>query len=218
MSAHPVRHPAVAPAPPRGLPGFEHINRYWDRVHHTFVAKILPGEYYVTTRDEAIATVLGSCVAACVRDRSFGIGGMNHFMLPESRGGGDSWIGTGVSAATRYGSFAMEHLINDILKHGGMRKNLEVKVFGGGRILAQMTHVGRHNIDFILEYVRTEGLLLAAQDLGDIHPRKVLYYPLSGRVRVKRLRSLHNDTIVRREQAYLHDLEEKPVAGEVELF
>lgn len=200
------------------LPGFEHVNRYWDRTNSSVAAKILPGEYYVTTYDELVVTVLGSCVSACVRDPMAKIGGMNHFMLPSNAGYGEGWEAGGVSAATRYGNFAMEHMINEILKHGGQRKNMEVKVFGGGRILAQMTDIGKRNIAFIKDYLRTEGLSLVAHDVGDIHPRKVMYHPLSGRVRVKKLRALHNNTIIEREFAYMHELETKPVEGEVDLF
>lgn len=207
----------AVPPPPRALPGFAHINRYWDDMHQMYAAKLLPGEYYVTVEHETIVTVLGSCVAACVRDPVFGVGGMNHFMLPSSQGDG-CWESAGVSSSTRYGSFAMEQLINDILKHGGSRKNLEVKLSGGGRILAQMTDIGRRNIEFIEQYVRTEGLQVLARDLGDVYPRKVYYTPASGKLLVKRLRALHNDTVVEREAAYRRELERRPVAGSVELF
>ena len=181
-------------------------------------AKILPGEYYVTNQDEIITTVLGSCVSACVRDRVFGIGGMNHFMLPVSNGGG--WAGRDdiVGSANRYGNFAMEHMINDILKHGGHRRNLEVKVFGGGQIIDSMGSIGIRNIEFIRCYLRTEGLPVLAEDLGDTYPRKIVYYPSSGRVRMKKLKDLHNDTLLQRERAYRRDLEQSPVEGEVELF
>jgi len=204
---------------PPALSGFERVKRYWDRSNNVVAAKILPGEYYVTTQDEMVTTVLGSCVSACIRDRVFGVGGMNHFMLPLDTTG-EGWSGSSdlLSSATRYGNFAMEHMINDILKNGGRRKNLEAKVFGGGQIIATMTDVGRKNIDFVLSYLEQEGLAIASQDLGDIYPRKVNYYPASGRVRVKRLRHLHNDTIVRREQSYRHELEEQPVEGGIELF
>jgi chemotaxis protein CheD len=204
---------------PKALPDFEHINRYWDSKHNVYSAKILPGEYYVTNQKELISTVLGSCVSACIRDQRFGIGGMNHFMLPittqEGLSGSNNEL---ISSATRYGNYAMEHLINTILSHGGQRENLEVKIFGGGRIISQMTDVGRKNIAFVREYLRTEGLSLTSEDVGEIYPRKVLYFPDSGRVRIKKLRSLHNDTIVTREKAYLHDIETKSVAGEIELF
>lgn len=200
------------------LEGFETINRYWDRIHRMPAAKILPGEYYVTSRDEIITTVLGSCVSACIRDRIFGIGGMNHFMLPLSEGGHWGGAGDAASTATRYGNFAMEHMINDILKYGGQRRNLEVKIFGGGRIIDAQTDIGRNNIEFVIDYLKVEGLALTTQDVGDIYPRKVVYFPASGRVRVKKLKNMHNDTVVRRERAYKHDLEVKPVEGGIELF
>jgi chemotaxis protein CheD len=201
---------------PPCLPDFEHVNRYWDRNHDTWVAKILPGEYYVTThQDEAVATTLGSCVSACIRDSVLGIGGMNHFMLPiKAAHGSDSWM----DFATRYGSFAMEHLINDILKNGGSRKNLEIKLTGGGKIMANMSDVGARNIEFALEYLHTENLDLIGQDVGDVFPRKVMYYPATGRLRVKKLRTLHNETLIQREQAYQHELDEQPDSGSVELF
>lgn len=206
------------PSAPAVLPGFEHVNRYWDNGNQSHAAKILPGEYYVTCHDELVATVLGSCISACVRDRALGIGGMNHFMLPTGTDSEECCASTSLSAATRYGNFAMEHLINTILKHGGSRRNLEVKIFGGGRMMAGMTDIGRRNIEFIRDYLSTEGLQVAAEDLGDIYPRKVLYQPHTGRARIKRLRSLHNDTIVQRETRYLQELECRPVEGAVELF
>lgn len=202
---------------PRALPGFGGINRYWDGVHGMYAAKLLPGEFYVTAQRETIVTVLGSCVSACVRDPVFGIGGMNHFMLPTSQGSG-SWEANGLSASTRYGSYAMEQLINEILKNGGSRNNLEVKLTGGGRILAQMTDIGRKNISFVEDYVTTERLQVLSRDLGDIYPRKVYYTPTNGKMLVKKLRSLHNETIVARESRYLHEIEAAPVQGEVELF
>lgn len=208
--------PAQRPPQPSCLPDFEHVNRYWDRAHKTWAAKILPGEYYVTIQsDEAVATTLGSCVSACIRDKVFGIGGMNHFMLPHnSEHASVDWM----DAATRYGSYAMEHLINDILKKGGNRNNLEIKLTGGGKIMANMSDVGSRNIAFVLEYLLTEQLDIVVQDLGDIYPRKVMYFPATGRLRVKRLRSLHNETLIQREQAYQSELDVQPDSGGVELF
>ena len=205
--------------PPDTLPGFESIRRYWDNTDQIFAAKILPGEYYVTANGEMLTTVLGSCVSACIRDPAFGIGGMNHFMLPmNASDSSESWSGTVVNAATRYGNYAMEHLINDLLKHGGRRDHLEVKIFGGGRVLAQMTDVGRRNIEFVMEYLRTEGFSVAARDVGDIYPRKINYYPQTGRVRLKKLRSVHKDTVASRERKYMQDLAHEPIGGEVDLF
>ncbi|MFA6921221.1 MAG: chemoreceptor glutamine deamidase CheD [Gallionella sp.] len=205
------------PRPPLVLPGFEHVRRTWNSTYEAYAARILPGEYYVTANNEGVYTTLGSCISACIRDRVSGIGGMNHFMLPAS-GDADGWKSTSLSAATRYGNFAMEHLINVILKNGGKRQNLEVKLFGGGRILQNMTDVGMRNITFARDYIQTEGLKVIAEDVGDIFPRMVVYFPATGKVRVKRLRSLHNNTILEEENRYLSTVESKPVCGEIELF
>ncbi len=199
------------------LPGFERVNRYWDRIHKMPAAKILPGEYYVTQQEEIITTVLGSCVSACIWDKVLGIGGMNHFMLPLSRDG--EWEGSElISAATRYGNYAMEHMINDIIKFGGHRKNLAVKIFGGGQIISDMSKIGQNNVDFVFEYIKSESLELLGKDVGDRYPRKIVFYPLSGRVKVKKLKKLHNSTLITRERAYQHDIQESPVEGMVELF
>jgi chemotaxis protein CheD len=205
------------PRPPLVLPGFEHVKRSWNNTYEAYAARILPGEYYVTKSDEGVYTTLGSCISACIRDRVTGVGGMNHFMLPAS-GDADGWKSTSLSAATRYGNFAMEHLINVILKNGGNRQNLEVKLFGGGRILQNMTDVGMRNITFARDYIKTEGLKVVAEDVGDIFPRMVVYFPATGKVRVKRLRSLHNNTIVEEEIRYIKTVESKPVGGDIELF
>lgn len=205
------------PRPPLVLPGFEHVRRSWNKTYEAYAARILPGEYFVTKSDEGVYTTLGSCISACIRDRVSGVGGMNHFMLPSSSDG-SSWKSNDLSAATRYGNFAMEHLINVILKNGGQRQNLEVKLFGGGRILKNMTDVGMRNITFARDYLQTEGLRVVAEDVGDVFPRMVVYFPATGKVKVKRLRSLHNNTIVEEETRYLKTVEEKPVSGEIELF
>ena len=204
---------------PLALPGFEHIRRGWHDVHEACAARLLPGEYYVTKSEEGVYTTLGSCISACIRDRVSGVGGMNHFMLPASASADrDSWRSTSLSEATRYGNFAMEHLINDILKNGGLKQNLEVKLFGGGRIMANMTDIGMRNISFVHDYLQTEGLKAVSEDLGDVFPRMVVYFPATGKVRVKRLRSLHTNTIAAQEAQYLESIKEKPVSGDVDLF
>jgi len=204
---------------PLALPHLNHVKRYWDNMQNLFMAKILPGEYYVTTGEEAVITVLGSCISACIRDGLTGVGGMNHFMLPsnneEARGVLRKLEPTG---ANRYGNFAMESLINDILKCGGKRRNLEVKIVGGGKILKNMTNIGDLNIRFVEDYIDNEGLKLVGSDVGDVYPRKVMYIPSTGAVKVKRLRTLHNNTVVEREQKFMNDINSKPVGGDIELF
>lgn len=204
--------PGFAPA----LPGFEHVRRYWDPAQSCVMAKVLPGEFYVSTQEELITTVLGSCVSVCIHDRR-GIGGMNHFMLPEPLGERDSWSAT-VGRAARYGSDAMEQLINAILSAGGQRSDLQVKVFGGGRVLAQLSDIGQRNIDFVQRYIATEKLNLCASDLGDVYPRQVQFFPLSGRVRVRLLRRHDDLALVAGERNYLKRLANDPIKGEVELF
>jgi chemotaxis protein CheD len=200
------------------LPGFEGINRYWDKQHNIQAAKILPGEYYVTNHDELLTTVLGSCVSACIRDKVFGIGGMNHFMLPISNGQG--WGGTDdiISTATRFGNYAMEHMINDILKHGGHKKHLEAKIFGGGRMMEAQTDIGATNIEFVRSYLETESIPIVAEDVGDIFPRKVIYFPESGRARIKKLKTTHNSTVLTRETQYRKAIEQAPAETDIELF
>jgi chemotaxis protein CheD len=204
---------------PVSIQGFEKINRYWDDENKIITAKLLPGEYYVTTQNEMITTVLGSCVSACIRDVESCIGGMNHFMLPLTTKNrltarDESVVGN----ATRYGNFAMEHLINIILSNGGKRKNLEVKLFGGGKIIPTLGDVGAANIQFVLDYIDTEALRLISKDLGDIYPRKVNFYPLTGKVRMKKIKDIHNDTIILREKQYGSSLINLPIEGSVELF
>ena len=198
--------------------GFESINRYVDKSSQKVTAKLLPGEYYVTMEDELITTVLGSCISACIRCKAFGIGGMNHFMLPMKKEHHSEDWGAVASSATRFGNVAMEHLINEILKQGASRQHLEVKIIGGGKILKNMSDVGDRNIQFVRDYLEMENLELVGEDVGDIYPRKVMFNPMTGKVRVKKLESLHNDTIVRREQEYQTQLEVEPDAGEIELF
>ena len=195
----------------------EHLapNLYFDSSHNTDAAKILPGEYYATARDMVLVTVLGSCVCACIRDKVSGIGGMNHFMLPDS-GQDQSPLGN----SARYGTYAMEILINQLLKMGAKRSNFEAKVFGGGAVLRGFTvsNVGERNAEFVLHYLKTEQIRIAAQDLLDIYPRKVYFFPKTGLVRVKMLKEVHNDTIINRESEYKTRLQYSKLGGDVELF
>jgi chemotaxis protein CheD len=199
--------------------GFEEIlapHIYFDRQHNVEAAKILPGEYYATPRDMVLVTVLGSCVCACIRDKVSGIGGMNHFMLPDS--GQDR--SNPMSESARYGVYAMEILINQLLKMGAKRSNFEAKVFGGGSVLRGFTvaNVGERNAEFVLQFLGTEKIVVAAQDLLDVFPRKVYYFPNSGLVRVKKLKSVHNNTIIDRETEYKTRLSYAKLSGDVELF
>jgi chemotaxis protein CheD len=189
-------------------------NLYYDRTHDIDAAKLLPGEYFVTTRDMLLVTVLGSCVAACIRDVRLGMGGMNHFMLPDSEAEQTEANGA------RYGTYAMEVLINHLLKLGARRENLEAKVFGGGNVLAGLTqaNVGHKNAAFVESFLKLENIRIAARDLADVFPRKVYYFPANGKVLVRRLRTANNATVAQREVAYRKRLATVPEGGEIELF
>ena len=193
----------------------EATNFYYDPQHKIDAVKILPGEYYVTNRDMLIVTVLGSCVSACIRDPLFNVSGMNHFMLPEGPAEGGV-----ASASARYGSFAMELLINQLLKLGARRNALEAKVFGGGNVLRALSagNVAERNAAFVISYLETEKIPVVARDLGGTQPRKVYQFVKDGRVRVKRLGTLANDSIFERERDYRSRLRVAEPAGEVELF
>lgn len=200
---------------PPCLPGFEHVNRFLDRQLNVATAKILPGEYYVTQRQEMITTVLGSCISVCIYDLAQKIGGMNHFMLPVAK---DRQMDFG-SDSFRFGDVAMERLINEVIKAGADRRALKFKAFGGGHIIKTMTSIGQSNIQFLKKFMALEGLHLETEDLGGKHPRKVRFNPGTGQVWVKKLAHLHNDTITKREVTYQASLEEKESQyGEVDLF
>ncbi len=194
-------------------------NLYHDKNFNINAVKILPGEYYVTKRNLALVTVLGSCVAACIRDRISGMGGMNHFMLPGDNN--DAGNPTDLSSPlAHYGTYAMEKMINDLLKLGAKRGNLQAKLFGGGNVMRGFTvnNVGERNAKFALDYLHTENIEVLAQDMLDVYPRKIYFFPSSGRVLVRKLRSVHNNTIIEREQQYRSRITVADAQGKVDLF
>lgn len=203
MSAHGLRTQAAAAAA---------SGSYFDNQLQTYAIRLLPADYVATDLPLALVTLLGSCVAACLYDPIASVGGMNHFMLP----GGDSGDGT----CARYGVNAMELLINDLLKRGARRTRLQAKVFGGGNVLSgfHSDPIGTRNARFILEYLRAEDIPVRAQDLGDIHARKVGFFPQTGRTLVKRLPSTRDDAIVVAERALYGRLAKASATGSVELF
>jgi chemotaxis protein CheD len=194
-------------------PANEPFTRYVARQGQEVTIRINPGGHYVSLGgNELLVTVLGSCVAACIRDPIARVGGMNHFMLP----GSDSGAWGAASASLRFGNFAMERLINDILCRGGYRQNLEVKVFGGAS-MGSSAQVGLRNAEFVETYLREEGLRIAAADLRGDHARRIHYYPRTGRARMLVLvRDAARIATV--EQGYVARLRTEPMAGSIELF
>jgi len=206
------------PARSEGDTGLQAVagRRIYDAANAIWMVKMFPGEFYVTNKpDEMIVTVLGSCVSACIRDPFIGVGGMNHFMLAQHTSG--AW-GSDLRSA-RFGNFAMEKLINELLKAGCARERLEVKVFGGGNVTDTSNAVGTENAEFVLRYLQAEGLRCAAQDLGGEQPRRIHYYPATGRV-VRRLLGLSETYDVKNEESdYGKRLTaEKSTGGDIELF
>lgn len=215
MEAHKITNETAPPS----LPGFEKFKKLWDKDNNVFTIKILPGEYYVTSSNEGISTVLGSCISACIRDPKAGVGGMNHFMLPASSISPDKAVDQNSwSKSARYGNFAMELLINEILKNGGKKSRLEVKIFGGGKIIQGMTDVGERNINFVMDYLKNEDLAIISSDVGLTFPRKVFYNPKNGTAKIKKLRDLHEKAIIDEESRYLDNITKKPISGDIDLF
>lgn len=178
-------------------------NLYFDSHFNIDAVKILPGEYYATARPMLIVTVLGSCVAACIRDRISGIGGMNHFMLPET-----SDLDESLNTSGCFGVYAMEILINKLLEMGALQENLEAKIFGGSNLLKSFTvdNVGVRNTHFVRNYLKQRKIPILAEDLLDTYPRKIYFFPDQNKVMVKKLMRLHNTTIIKREQEHSHRL------------
>jgi chemotaxis protein CheD len=125
-----------------------------------------------------------------------------------------------LNATARYGTYAMEILINQLLKLGARRSNLEAKVFGGGNVLDGLTvaNVGQRNADFVLKFLQLEKIRVVAQDLVDVFPRKVYFFPKNNKVMVKKLRNVRNTTVSQREKDYRLRLHKVDSGGEVELF
>lgn len=188
--------------------------RYYDSRLGKNVVRILPGDYQVTGEDVGLVTTLGSCVSACIRDVVTGVGGINHFMLP------DSELKEHNVSSARYGSYAMEVLINELLKHGARRENLEAKVFGGANVLSSITScdVGLRNAEFVHDYLHNEQIPVVSEDLGDSCPRKIVFFPKTGRVLVMRLSTALNRAELDAERIYQENMRKKPVTGDVELF
>ncbi len=200
---------ARAAAPPTRLDRLKSASRrsgeasffFYDAHFRNEAVKVLPGEFFVHDEDILIMTTLGSCIAACLWDRERRIGGMNHFMLPDGGGAADSG---------RYGSFAMELLINELIKRGATRSTMEAKVFGGGAVISGMNsiNVGERNTSFVLDYLRTERITVVSKDVLDIYPRKVCFLPASGKAMVKKLASANTEALVALERAAA-----RPAAG-----
>ena len=196
---------------------FSHIRMVVDGRFPHKVAQVLPGQYFASKEPTIVYTILGSCISACINDPVAKVGGINHFMLAEPQtkdGRNDSW---GESA--RYGNYAMELLLNEIMKMGGIKKRMEVKVFGGAKLYDSSQNVGGRNAEWIMKYLELEGFNIVKCDVGDIYPRKIYYYTETGRILMKKIMRMRNKTILIREEEYkLSLIEKKAREDDVTLF
>ncbi|MEZ5953119.1 MAG: chemotaxis protein CheD [Hyphomonas sp.] len=150
-----------------------------------------------------LVTVLGSCVATCLWDETAGIGGMNHFLLPEATGND--------TEATLFGAFAMELLINELLKRGARKDRLNAKLFGGGRIVSGLSDIGAKNAEFARRFLAREGIPCVSESLGGDRGRRIRFWPVTGRAQQMYLKSAVAEQVVAPQPA-------APDAGEVSLF
>lgn len=175
------------------------------------------GDCLVTRNAEVTySTVLGSCISACIRDREADVGGMNHFLLAEPSGAARDRYG----ASARYGAYAMEQLINQVLSQGtGRKDNLEIKIFGGGLINASLRDIGAKNVEFVHEFIDNEGYVIANEDVGGTYARRVLFRPTTGRAFVRRLDAAAGASVAREELAIAGGgMKVRPLAADIELF
>ena len=195
-------------------------NTYWDPRFKRHTVKLLPGEYHTTKGKELLVTVLGSCVSACIRDTKSGIGGMNHFLLPEqnNRHQNTTWAEAYESSETRYGDLAMEILINDIIKRGGERQYFEAKIFGGAQMFESSMEIGKRNIEFVSDYLKYESIRITSNDVGGIYGRKIYYIPQTGDIFLKRIINIKNKTIEKREKKYLQQAKQTRTEAEIDFF
>ena len=178
------------------------------------IERVMIGGLYVSSKPMILDTVLGSCIAACLYDGEGKVGGMNHFMLPEAANSDKPTSG-------RYGVYAMELLISDLMKAGANRLGLVAKVFGGGHVLKtqeSMNGIPQRNIDFIHRFLDTEKIPLVGEDVGGYHPRRILFNTSTGKVLLKKLDPVVAKEKASEEEKYLDTLKKRNLDGDVELF
>ncbi len=197
------------------------MNRHFDVHFQKEIVTIHPGEYFSTKEDVYIATVLGSCVSIALFDQKLHFGGLNHFMLPKP--GLNRMVNAGDEG--RFGDFAIELLINEMLKMGAHHEDLRAKVFGGGNVLdtggSRLNMTGINNANFALQYLETEKIPVLVNDTGGIYPRKIFFHPLTSKVYLKRIQSnvAPVEEIKRREEEYEKKLQQrKAAAGDITWF
>lgn len=178
---------------------------------------IMPGDYFVSWAPAEITTLLGSCVAACLWDSHRKIGGLNHFMLPDSPLESNTLAEK--TKSLRYGLYAMEVLVNDLLAMGARREHLSAKVFGGANISGVLNsqHIGRRNAEFVIDFLLKDKIKVVASDLGGGHSRRIRFSTQTSAVRVERVASA-NSAALQQEKRYSEKINKDPVNGDIVFF
>lgn len=196
-----------------GAEGVRSDGSYYDPEFKAYVVPVVLGHHRISSRaDDMLVTTLGSCIAACLHDPVTRVGGMNHFLLPGAPSEG------GIGLATRYGGVAMERLINDLLTRGAHKERLEVKLFGGARVIESSMDIGVSNAAFVLDFVQREGLRLTGSDLGGSTGRRVHFFPTTGKAMRRLVRPETERETVSQELDYLRALKQAPLEGDVEVW
>lgn len=197
---------------PELLVGFEDCHYFWEPKWERYTVKVLPGEFCISKEDVVLSTVLGSCISVCIFDPLVKMGGMNHFMLPANNAQED------IERPLRYGLFAMEQLMNAMMKNGCKRESMQIKVTGGGAMISGLISIGSQNIEFIKKYIEEESLQLISTDLGGDQARRVAYFPKTGRMLVKKLSHLDDQRLITQESTYRTNVDKSLDDTEIELF
>ncbi len=210
MALEPLAPGALAMLRARTPRPHQASHAYEDAGFRRAAVRVLPGEYFVWDQDILITTTLGSCVAACLHDREAGIGGMNHFMLPDGP----------PDAGARFGLFAMEILVNEMIKAGARRDRMRAKVFGGGQVMRSLagTQIGERNVAFVGDFLGREGIAVIGRDVLGVWPRRICQFPRSGEVLCKRLPAALAEQAQVQEEGYRARLARTVPAGEIEIF
>ena len=190
------------------------MNSYFDNHFNKKIITIYPGEFYTSNDNEMISTVLGSCISIALFDSEKKIGGLNHFMLAKDTSIEDDRESNRLMG--KFGEYAMELLLKDVLQKGAKLENLQAKVFGGSNVfnLPAKTgaQVGEVNIKFAFDYLKQKKIPVVTSNTGGTAPRKIFFDPISSKVYLKYIQNRNVDAqLESKEEAYLSEINLKEV-------
>lgn len=199
---------------------YDGVRRYYDQNLEMTVVKLMTGDCYFTADSrEMLVTILGSCISVCLRDPMAKIGGMNHILLP---GDNNLKLQKGdLGYSTRFGAYAMEELINGMLKLGASKSRMEAKIFGGGNVIESSTAIGTKNIMFAKDFLIQEKIPIVSEDVGGETPRRLHFFPDDGKAMIRKLQRREDFVILEKEKEYEEKLKSKfntKAEPEVDLF